>query len=143
MPEPLTPEARKREEAFIPGLSVVLADGNAWELAPPRIGLRFARDDDGRTAVIHAGPGAFDDALDRYLDADEPVAQVVALADCAYELLSHNYDVTFDEAGGKLLKRILPGLPGHEASAAFWLAIAAWVVGERPKATPDGSAPAS
>lgn len=143
-PKPLTPEARRRgDDAFAPGLAVTLADGNAWELAPPRLGLRFARDERGRTVVCAAGPGEFDDALDRYLDAEDPVEQMAAMADCAYELLRQNYDLTFEEAGWSLFRRPMAGAPGHEASAAAWLEIAAWVVGQRPKPSPAGSGPAS
>ncbi|MBY0398106.1 MAG: hypothetical protein K2X91_16800, partial [Thermoleophilia bacterium] len=59
------------------------------------------------------------------------------------ELLRRNYEVTFEEAGWSLFERPMAGVPGHEASAAAWLEIAAWVVGQRPKPSPDGSAPAS
>jgi hypothetical protein len=138
---PLTPDARRRDK-FAAGLAVTLADGQTWELAPPVLGWGFTRGEDGATRL---NPRTVDDyaaALDRFLEAEEPGAMVCALTDCAYALLSHNYDVTFAEAGSSLFFRADPRSPAAAASQQLWSTIAAWVVGDRPKATPDGSAPA-
>jgi len=133
---PLTPESRKRE-TFAAGLDVTLADGRTWTLAPPVLGFGFIRRE-GKTALDYRFVDGYADLLDAYLEADEPVDRVCALADAAYALLATNYDVTFDEVGSRLLRRLPVESPDYEVSVATWLEIAAWVVGDRPKVTADG-----
>lgn len=138
-PRPLTPEARRRDR-FDPGLPVVLDDGQTWELAPITLGWGFTREG-GKTRPVPRAVDGYEAILDQYLEANDPEEVACAMTDCAYALLAHNYDVTFEEAGRHLLYRARPGTSGAEASAETWSQIAAWVVGQRPKATADGSEP--
>lgn len=94
-------ERERRRPGFSGGAEVVLADGQAWTLAKPRV--RFAPADDG-FAVVLIGPGgdayqALVDAYESAAESGEPGRVLGAELRLARALLLANYDLTPAEVG--------------------------------------------
>lgn len=150
LPLRLNPTPGPRDETALrrpgaAGVAIALADGQTWLLARPRMRLVPTVDpaaDPADLAELRFGPAlrsgfgpAYDQLLDRYVDADtdgvDSANALLALA--AYLLLTNYPGLDFDA-----LADLLPFIPGDDANSAMWEAIAAVALGRGPKASPVG-----
>lgn len=131
---PLT-EVARRKPGFTEGVAIQLCNGESWTFPLPTTGdFYFTRGDDGRTKMARGSSfgDAYDALLDRYVETEDGVAEATALADIAFELLSRNYDVSFNECRA-LLRRVPVSAEGHEANQEMWSAIGNVAVGKSGK----------
>ena len=129
-------EARWRKPGA-KGVKILLADGDEWIFAKPRVGLNATIDQDGRLTyaektVRSFGPD-YDKLVDEFLEAVDGISEAEALLALAVDLLSRNYDLT----PGELLP-LLPRWFDDPENAAMWAAIGDVALGKAPKPIPVG-----
>ena len=136
-------EAALRRPEFAEGVPVRLWDGQEWTLPRPTLsGFYPRRGPDGRWQAapgLACGEGGADynELVDAWLDAEDPLDQLGRLMEVAAHLLLVNYDLA-DRDLARLLFRVPATDPRYDECAAMWSSVAEVALGRGPKPTLDG-----